>query len=51
MVTTGGPTCDRCKRRNPVVFDIDPPEAWRTVVLNRWRTLCPFCFDLDAELA
>jgi len=26
-------------------------EAWRTVVLNRWRKLCPSCFDTEAEKA
>jgi len=25
--------------------------AWRTVVLNRWRKLCPSCFDIEAEKA
>ena len=41
----------RCKRINPIAFDVEPPEAWRTVVLNRWRKLCPSCFDLLAEQA
>lgn len=44
-------TCDKCKRRNPIAFRIDPKEAWDTVVLNRWRSLCPTCFDVEAELA
>jgi len=51
MVTFHGNTCDRCKRVNPIDFDVKPPEAWRTVVLNRWRKLCPSCFDLLAEQA
>jgi hypothetical protein len=37
MVT---PTCDKCRRRNVVSFHVEPKEAWRTVVLNRRRTVC-----------
>jgi hypothetical protein len=51
MVTFHSHTCDRCKRNNPVDFQVEPPEAWRTVVLNRWKKLCPSCFDLLAEQA
>jgi hypothetical protein len=51
MVTFHSNTCDRCKANNPIAFDVDPPEAWRTVVLNRWKKLCPGCFDLLAEQA
>ena len=42
-------TCDKCKRRNPIAFRIEPKEAWDTVVLNRWRSLCPTCFDVEAR--
>ena len=49
MVTFHGFTCDRCKRNNPIAFDVEPPEAWRTV--NRWKKLCPSCFDMLAEQA
>ena len=51
MVTFHGNTCDRCKRNNPIAFDVEPVEAWRTVVLNRWKKLCPSCFDMEAEKA
>jgi hypothetical protein len=44
-------TCDKCKRVNPVSFTVEPEEAWKTVVLNRWKKLCPSCFDLLAEQA
>ena len=50
-VTSGGEYCDKCKRRNPIAFDVEPAEAWRTVVLNRWKKLCPSCFDVLAEQA
>jgi hypothetical protein len=33
----------------PVSFE--PEEAWRTGVLNRWRKICPSCFDIEAEKA
>ena len=42
--------CSRCKRRNPVTFQVTPEEAWDIVVLNRWRSLCPSCFDELAEM-
>jgi hypothetical protein len=48
MVT---PICDKCRRRNIVSFLIEPVEAWRTVVLNRWKSICPSCFDAEAERA
>ena len=32
-------------------FRVEPEEAWKTVVLNRWRRLCPGCFDIEAEKA
>jgi hypothetical protein len=43
--------CQKCQRRNVVAFTVEPNEAWRTVVLNRWRVLCPSCFDQLAEAA
>lgn len=49
MVSLRGPTCARCKRRNVVTFSVDPPTAYATVVLNRWRNICPSCFDEEAE--
>ena len=51
MVTSHTNTCDRCKRVNPIAFGIEPPEAWRSVVLNRWKKPCPSCFDTLAEQA
>jgi hypothetical protein len=48
MVT---PICDKCRRRNVVSFKVEPEEAWRTVVLNRWKSICPSCFDAEAERA
>ena len=51
MVTFHTNTCDRCKANNPIAFDVEPAEAWRAVVLNRWKKLCPGCFDLLAEQA
>jgi hypothetical protein len=51
VVASGGEYCDKCKRRNPIAFHVEPEEAWRTVVLNRWRKLCPSCFDVLAEQA
>jgi hypothetical protein len=48
MVT---PICDKCRRRNVVSYQVEPKDAWRTVVLNRWRTICPSCFDAEAERA
>jgi hypothetical protein len=35
--------CDKCKRRMNVEFAV-PDNVWQTVVLNRWRALCPQCF-------
>lgn len=36
-------------RRNVVSFTVVTEEAWRTVVLNRWRRICPSCFDQEAD--
>jgi hypothetical protein len=49
MVTFRSDTCDKCKNANPIGYRVEPAEAWRTVVLNRWRRLCPGCFDVAAE--
>jgi hypothetical protein len=27
-----------------------PNEAWRAVVRDRWKLICPSCFDAEAEL-
>jgi hypothetical protein len=43
--------CENCGRRNLVTYTVEPREAWRFVVLDRWRALCPNCFDAQAELA
>jgi hypothetical protein len=51
MVTFRSDTCDKCKNANPIGYRVEPAEAWRTVVLNRWRRLCPVCFDVEAEKA
>jgi len=51
MVAFHADACDKCRRRSPVSFLVEPEEAWRTVVLNRWRKLCPSCFDIEAEKA
>jgi hypothetical protein len=44
-------TCSKCQRRKVVSYRVEPEEAWRTVVLNRWRILCACCFDVEAEKA
>lgn len=51
MVTLRTDTCDKCKNANSVSFTVTPEGAWKTVVLNRWRRLCPGCFDVEAEKA
>jgi hypothetical protein len=51
MVTFRTETCDKCKNANPVSFTVEPEDAWKMVVLNRWRRLCPGCFDVEAEKA
>jgi hypothetical protein len=51
MVTVHSNVCDTCKRANPVDYRVEPEEAWKIVVLNRWRRLCPLCFDQLAEMA
>jgi hypothetical protein len=51
MVTSDPTACSKCGRRNPISYRVEPEEAWRTVVLNRWRIVCPSCFDAEAEKA
>jgi hypothetical protein len=45
--------CSRCQRRMVVSYHVEPEEAWRTVVLNRWPVgkLCAQCFDAEAQRA
>jgi hypothetical protein len=44
-------TCQKCQRRKVISYRVEPEEAWKTVVLNRWRVLCASCFDAEAERA
>ena len=48
MVTFRSDTCDKCKNASPISFRTEPEAAWKMVVLNRWRRLCPGCFDAEA---
>jgi hypothetical protein len=41
--------CEKCGRRHLVAYQVESKEAWRLVVQNRWRDLCPNCFDAEAE--
>jgi ribosomal protein S27AE len=41
--------CGKCGRPVVVSFKVVPEAAWTTVVLNRWRTMCPSCFDVEAH--
>ena len=45
------PHCQKCGRRNIVTYGVEPETAFKTVVLNRWREICPSCFDIEAENA
>jgi hypothetical protein len=45
------PICDRCDRWSVVNFKVKPKEAFRTVVLNRWTSICAVCFDTEARSA
>jgi hypothetical protein len=44
MAATNVPHCQKCSRRNVVNFRVEPEEAFKMVVLNRWREICPSCF-------
>jgi hypothetical protein len=43
--------CEKCGRRNLVTYQVEPKEAWRVVVRDQWKSICPSCFDAEAELA
>lgn len=43
MISTA-PHCDMCRRRNVIGYRVEPEEAWKTVVLNRWSTLSAIVF-------
>jgi hypothetical protein len=45
--------CSKFQRRKVVSYHVEPPEAWKLVVLNRWPlgSLCASCFDVEAEKA
>jgi hypothetical protein len=45
--------CQKCKRRKVVDCHVEPEDAWKMVVLNRWPVakLCASCFDVEAEKA
>ena len=51
MVTLRSDTCDKCRNANPISCRVEPEAAWTTVVLDRWRRLCPGCFDVEAGKA
>jgi len=51
MVTFRADTCDKRKNASPISYRVKPEAAWKMVVLNRWRKLCPGCFDVEAEKA
>ena len=51
MANFAGEYCQKCGRPTVVTFSIKPETAWATVVLNRWRTICAGCFDLEAHKA
>jgi hypothetical protein len=40
LVTTHSNTCD-CWRVNSIAYDVELEEAWKLLVLNRWRKLYP----------
>jgi hypothetical protein len=42
--------CEKCGRRNLIIFQVEPKDAWQKVVRNRWKSICPSCFDAEAEL-
>jgi len=42
--------CEKCARQHLAAYQVEPKEAWRMVVQNRWRDLCSNCFGAEAEL-
>lgn len=34
-----------------VSYQVEPKEAWRLGLTNRWKSICPSCFDAEAEHA
>lgn len=49
MVSSDPNACSKCARHNPISYRVEPEEAWKLVVLGRWRILCASCFDAEAE--
>jgi hypothetical protein len=45
------PLCEKCGRRNLVTYQVEPKAAWAAVVRIRWKSICPSCFDAEAERA
>ena len=45
------PLCEKCGRRNLVIYQVEPKEALRLVLANRWKSICPSCSDAEAEHA
>jgi hypothetical protein len=45
--------CSKCQRRKVIDYHVEPEDAWKVVVLNRWPMgrLCASCFDGEAERA
>jgi len=44
------PTCEKCGRRNLATYQVEPKDAWQAIVRDRWKSICPSCFDTEAEL-
>jgi hypothetical protein len=45
------PLCAKCGRRNIGTYQVEPQETWRLFLANRWKSICPSCFDAEAEHA
>ena len=41
--------CKKCGRRNVVGYHVEPGEAVVQATLNRWKPICPACFDVEAQ--
>jgi len=48
--TMSKPPCEKCGRRNLVTYQVEPKDAWQAVVRDRWKSICPSCFEAEAEL-